>query len=142
MMSSDLPKKRQKAEVWVNDYTTSPRIKGWLEISTSRNGAFIGGDPDGLRSLAKLLTWLADVDQEAIAGMPDGERCHVHLHAHEPVESFNSLTCFSLETEVCRLDAKGTHSFPRKYLKNPAKRPKQKRAKATTVRASKEENKG
>ena len=42
-------------------------IEGTLEISKNRAGAgvFIGGDPKGLRSLAKILIWLADVDQES-----------------------------------------------------------------------------
>jgi hypothetical protein len=92
----------------------SPGIKGTVEISESPECIFIGGDPEGLRSLARLLVWLADVDQEAIPRMPDGERCHVHLHAGEPVESFNSLTPSSRETELCRLDAKGTGELPQR----------------------------
>ena len=93
----------------------SPGIEGTLEISICDEGILIAGDPDGLRSLARLLTWLADVDQESLPTMPNGERCHVHLHAGEPVESFNSLTAFSEQTELCRLDAKGTGEFPPKY---------------------------
>jgi len=71
----------------------------------------------GLRSLAELLTWLADVDQASLSAQPDGERCHVHLHATD-AEGFNSLTRFSSETEVCRLDAKGTGDFPDHYRKH------------------------
>lgn len=99
---------------WVNDTTGSPRIEGNLEISRRGTGVFIGGDPDALRSLAKLLIWLANVDQESLDAQPDGERCHVHLHARD-AEGFNSLTPFSTETELCRLDAKGTGEFPKKY---------------------------
>ena len=102
---------------WVNDQTAAPKLKGNLEISKSHDGIFIGGDPAGLRSLAKLLNWLADVDQESVSAMPDGERCHVHLHARDPMPSFISLTPFSEETEVCRLDAKGTADLPQKYRK-------------------------
>ena len=103
---------------WVNDMTNSPKINGNLEICTSPTGVFIGGDPDGLRSLAKLLIWLASVDQESLTAQPDGERCHVHLHARD-ADAFNSLTPLSLETEVCRLDAKGTGDLPsaEKYCK-------------------------
>ena len=54
-------------------------IRGNLEVSKSRFGVFIGGDPKGLRSLAKLLNFLADVNQESHPNMPDGEREHVHL---------------------------------------------------------------
>jgi hypothetical protein len=101
---------------WIDDYADSPKIEGNLEISKTRAGIFIGGDPKALRSLARLLTWLANVDQEALSRQPDGERCHVHLHARD-AEGFNSLTPFSSETEVCRLDAKGTGEFPKRYLR-------------------------
>ena len=99
---------------WMNDMTGSPNIEGSLEISKCRTGIFIGGDPAALRSLAKLLTWLANIDQESLSAQPDGERCHVHLHARD-AEGFNSLTPFSIETELCRLDAKGTGEFPEEY---------------------------
>lgn len=110
---------------WINDTIGSPKIEGNLEISVSRAGVFVGGDPDGLRSLARLLNWLANVDQELLLTQPDGERCHVHLHARD-AEGFNSLTPFSVETEVCRLDAKGTGDFPERY-RRPRRRstPKQ-----------------
>jgi hypothetical protein len=101
---------------WVNDMTGSPKIKGNLEISMSEDGIFIGGDPDALRSLARLLVWLADVDQESLPGMPDGERCHVHLYARKAPGPFgDSLTPFSQNTELCRLDAKRTGDFPSRY---------------------------
>jgi hypothetical protein len=92
-------------------------IKGTLEISKGRLGVFIGGDPNGLRSLAKLLMFLADVDQESHPSMPDGEREHTHLYSGQ------HLTQFSLTTEICRLDAKGTGEFPARYLKKPPKKP-------------------
>ena len=98
---------------WVNDMTGSPRIAGNREISTLPNGIFIGGDPDGLRSLPKLLMWLSNVDQESLSSQPDGERFHVHLYAGD-AEGFGSLTRFSEDTELCRLDAKGTGEFPEK----------------------------
>jgi hypothetical protein len=90
-------------------------IKGNLEISKSRAGVLICGDPQGLRSLAKLLVWLADVDQEALPTMPDGEREHVPLYCSLPYQQLNS---FSVSTELCRLDAKGTGEFPKKYRQN------------------------
>jgi len=94
-----------------------PKIFGNLEISKTRSGIFIGGDPRAFRSLAKLLVWLADIDQDGLSSQPDGERCHVHLHARDAV-GFNSLTSFSCETEICRLDAKGTGELPKKYQKS------------------------
>jgi hypothetical protein len=99
---------------WVNDMRHCQRIEGNLEISSHKHGVFIGGDPKGFRSLARLLIWLADVDQESLSAQPDGERCHIHLHAND-TEGFNSLTPFSNETEICRLDAKGTGEFPGYY---------------------------
>jgi hypothetical protein len=94
-------------------YPACPRvIKGTLEISKSRSGVFIGGDPQGLRSLAKILVWLAEMDQEAHPNMPDGEREHTHLFIDPP---YSHLTRFSVTTELCRLDAKGTGEFPEKY---------------------------
>jgi hypothetical protein len=108
---------------WVNSTVGCPKINGTLEISESRAGIFIGGDPIALRSLAELLIWLADVDQESLSSQPDGERYHVHLHTRD-AEGFNSLTPFSSETELCRLDAKGTGEFPEKYRKLCEKRKK------------------
>jgi len=105
----------------VNDTTGSPRIRGILELSRSEEGILIGGDPEGLRALAGLLAWLASVDQNSLTGMPEGERFHVHLHARD-AEGFNSLTWFSEETEVCRLDAKGTGELPEKYQKRLSQR--------------------
>jgi hypothetical protein len=97
-----------------------PRIKGNLEISKSRCGVFIGGDPQGLRSLAKLLNWLADVDQESHPTMPDGEREHIPLYPNAPYEQ---LTRYSVATELCRLDAKGTGEFPKKYRRKVSNAP-------------------
>src|SRR5689334_18222115 len=101
---------------WVNDMTSSPRIEGRLEISKSRDGILIAGDPTGLHSLAKLVAWLADVNQETKEGIPIGERCHVHLYPRDKPSGFgDTLTHFSENTEICRLDAKGTGQFPERY---------------------------
>lgn len=99
----------------------SPAMEGNLEISKERRGIFIGGDPEGLRSLGRLLIWLADVDQELVPGMPDGERYHVRLWAKDPAR-IGSLTPFSQDTEVCRLDAKGMGRFPTRYRGIPRKK--------------------
>jgi hypothetical protein len=99
------------------------RISGTLEISKSREGVFIGGDPQGLRSLANLLIWLANVDQKKHPSMPDDEREHVHLYS-DPASVASCLTRFSVTTELCRLDAKGTGEFPEKYSNFGKKTPK------------------
>ena len=79
-----------------------PHIVGQLEISHSENGIFIGGDPAGLKSLAALVAWLAEVDQESMPHLPDGEREHLHLHP-------GCQLCRNSEaTEIGRLDAKGS----------------------------------
>ena len=92
---------------------TYPGVVGHIEISHGKHGVFIGGNPQGLRSLARLLTFLADVDQDKIP-MPKGERDHTHLHPG------CQLSKNSMETEVCRLDAKGTGKFPKSTnLHNP-----------------------
>jgi hypothetical protein len=105
---------------WVNDMRGHPRIEGNLEISRSGTGIFIGGDPDALRSLAKLLDWVADVDQDSLRLQPVGERFHVHLRARD-APGFNSLTPFSCETEICRLDAKVTGELPERYRRRAAR---------------------
>ncbi|MCA9410054.1 MAG: hypothetical protein KC944_02510 [Candidatus Omnitrophica bacterium] len=92
-----------------------PGIKGTLEISINENDeVFIGGDPKGLKSLAAVLNWLADVDQEK-TNMPEDEREHVHLRPKMSSDDGGELTEFSDETEVCRLDAKGSGKFPDHY---------------------------
>jgi hypothetical protein len=106
---------------WVNDMRGSPRIEGSLEISKSKDGILIAGDPAALRSLAELITWLANLDQESRSGVPKGERCHVHLYSCDLPEFGKALTRFSEDAEICRLDAKGTGDFPEKY-REPNKR--------------------
>lgn len=49
-------------EPWVNSSVGCPWIEGHVEISAHKHGVFIGGDPAGLRSLAKVLEWLANRD--------------------------------------------------------------------------------
>lgn len=90
-------------EAWVNSSEGAPRICGKLHISSESQRVVVVGDPDALRSLARLLVWIADKDQEAIVGQPVGERFHVHLW---PEELGGCLVQSSLETELCRLDAK------------------------------------
>ncbi|MCY2943680.1 MAG: hypothetical protein NT142_03970 [Planctomycetota bacterium] len=102
---------------WVNHNFGYPKIVETLEISVSRYGIFIGGDPSGLLSLSKLLEWVAKIDQENLENIPTGQRFHIHLHSNELVKEFNSLNRFSKETQICRLDAKGTGELPKKYNK-------------------------
>jgi len=85
-------------------------IDGIVEISRHRYGVLISGDPSGLSQLARLILWLAKVDQSQCDTMPDGERIHVHLYPGR------QLTPSSVDVEVSRLDAKGTGAFPARYI--------------------------
>jgi hypothetical protein len=75
----------------------------WQEV-------LIHGDPDGLKSLAKLLLKLADLNQDSVDGLPIGAREHIHLRP-----KFD-LANSSVEVIVGRLDGKGTGAFYDKYI--------------------------
>lgn len=76
----------------------------WKEI-------LIHGDPEGLKSFARLLMKLADTNQEDVDGLPIGARVHIHLRP-----KFD-LSNSSEEVIVGRLDAKGTGYFYDRYIK-------------------------
>jgi hypothetical protein len=67
----------------------------------------ITGNPKGLLYLAKLLTDLANVDQEKVEYLSVGDREHSHLC---PSYQLNEYSC---EVEICRADAKGTGEYPK-----------------------------
>ena len=118
-MSNSSPINRDMTTpAWIKD---KPEIEGELEISRREHEVLIAGDPKGLQTLGNLLIWLANFNQEAVPGMPDGERYHVPLHPYHSTEIPGCLTSFSDETELCRLDAKGSGRFPEKYnaIKDP-----------------------
>jgi len=81
----------------------------WEGKIEKRNEVLIHGDPEGLRSLAKLLLNLADVDQNSITDLPVGAREHVHLRPKL------ELSDSSIQVIVGRLDAKGTGAFYDRY---------------------------
>ena len=91
------------------DKLTFPRIEGNIEIVADDDRIVIAGDPVGLKSLANSLLFLADVNQEEVPNMPIGERYHTHLHPGYQISENSD------ETEICRLDAKGTGEFPAHY---------------------------
>lgn len=105
-----------------------PEIKGNLEIvAVEKEDEFEGkiekwtevmihGDPDGLRSLAKLLLQLADFDQETNPNLPAGAKEHEHLQPNF------ELSSNSFQTIIGRLDAKATGEFHKGYIpKNGSK---------------------
>jgi hypothetical protein len=72
----------------------------------------IHGDPEGLKSFAKLLIDIADLNQEKVNDkyLPTGAREHYHLRPG--IELANS----SVQVIVGRLDAKGTGAFYKGYI--------------------------
>ena len=75
----------------------------WKEI-------LIHGDPEGLKSFAKILIKLAEQNQDNVDGLPVGAREHIHLRPKY------DLSRSSEEVIVGRLDAKGTGDFYDKYI--------------------------
>ncbi|WP_312194831.1 MULTISPECIES: Imm32 family immunity protein [Epilithonimonas] len=87
-------------------------IDGDLDIFSYQNDdnetkIMIHGDPEGLRSFAKLLLEIADLKQEEVSEeyLPIGAREHYHLRPK--IE----LSKSSNEVIVGRLDAKGTGDY-------------------------------
>lgn len=74
------------------------------------NEVLIHGDPEGLKSFARLLMKLADANQDEIIGLPIGAREHIHLRPQF------DLSNSSEEVVVGRLDAKGTGDFYDRYV--------------------------
>lgn len=74
------------------------------------NDILIHGDPEGLRSLAKLLLKLAELDQDTITDLPVGAREHYHLQPKL------DLSDSSEQVIIGRLDAKGTGAFYDRYI--------------------------
>jgi len=85
-------------------------IEKWQEV-------MIHGDPEGLRSFAKLLIEIADLNQESRTDLPIGAREHYHLSPNL------ELSKSSVQTIVGRIDAKGTGRFYDRYIaKDSAKK--------------------
>lgn len=72
----------------------------------------IHGNPEGLKSLAKLLIEIAEINQEKVEDkyLPVGAREHYHLRPG--IE----LSKSSMEVIIGRLDAKGTGEFYASYI--------------------------
>ncbi|MDT3404430.1 Imm32 family immunity protein [Mucilaginibacter terrae] len=78
-------------------------VEKWQEV-------LIHGDPEGLRSLAKLLVKIADFNQEDEISLPTGAREHVHLRPDLHISKS------SVQVIVGRLDAKSTGAFYDRYV--------------------------
>ncbi len=77
----------------------------WSEV-------LIHGNPEGLKSLAKLLMEIAELNQNDTEDkqLPTGARAHVHLR---PGMELSKSSC---EIIVGRLDAKGTGMFYDRFI--------------------------
>jgi hypothetical protein len=97
--------------------TKGNEIEGELDIVVSRNEdeadeVLIHGNPEGLRSLAKLLLEIAELNQEEVDDkyLPVGAREHHHLRPNiELSKSSNNVI-------IGRLDAKGTGKFYERFV--------------------------
>jgi len=89
--------------VTVNEDELDGEKMEWKEIQ-------IHGDPEGLKSFARLLIKLADLRQDDLDELPVGAREHIHLKPKY------DLSVSSEEVIVGRLDAKGTGAFYGKYI--------------------------
>ena len=78
-----------------------PRPTGRISITDEDGKVVIAGDPEGLRSLGRLLTWLGDADQEQWPYLWPGGHAHIHLYPKD------DMSAESREVELVRLDAKG-----------------------------------
>lgn len=78
-------------------------IKKWQEV-------LIHGDPEGLRSFAKLLIKIADLNQENETDLPIGAREHYELRPNL------ELSKSSAQAIVGRIDAKGTGQFYNRFV--------------------------
>ena len=88
-----------------NEDEDEGEIVRWDEI-------LIHGDPEGLKSFAKLLIEIADLNQEKVDDkhLPVGAREHYHL------DPGFELAKSSVRVIVGRLDAKGTGAFYDRYI--------------------------
>ncbi len=87
-------------------------IEKWDEV-------LIHGNPEGLKSLAKLLLEIAELNQEEVEDkyLPNGAREHYHLRPN--IE----LSISSNNVIIGRLDAKGTGEFYQRFIpKNKLKK--------------------
>ena|ERR1700753_969270 len=78
-------------------------IEKWRDV-------LIHGDPEGLRSFARLLMKLADLNQDKVDDLPIGAREHIHLRPKW------DLGKNSVQTIIGRIDAKGTGRFYDSYV--------------------------
>ena len=77
-----------------------PKLQGSIKITDEAGKIVIAGDPEGLRSLGTLLTWLADQDLDSWPYLQKGQHAHLHVYP-----SFD-ISEASREVELMRIDPK------------------------------------
>jgi hypothetical protein len=77
-----------------------PELSGNIKITDESGVILIAGDPEGLRSLGTLLTWLADQDLDTWPYLQKGKHAHLHIY---PRHDINEA---SREVELMRMDVK------------------------------------
>lgn len=78
-----------------------PKLTGTISIKEEEGKIVIAGDPEGLRSLGRLLIWLGDTNLEQWPYLPAGGHAHLHIY---PKDDISADSC---AVELMRLDAKG-----------------------------------
>ncbi|HTG00238.1 MAG TPA: hypothetical protein VK654_06590 [Nitrospirota bacterium] len=77
-----------------------PRLHGNIKITDEACKIVIAGDPEGLRSLGELFSWLADQDLETWPYLQKGQSAHLHVYPRIDISED------SREIELVRIDTK------------------------------------
>ena len=77
-----------------------PKLSGNVTITDEEGKIMIAGDPEGLRSLGRLLTWLADQDLDTWPHLQEGQQAHLHIYPRIDISEA------SREVELMRVDMK------------------------------------
>jgi hypothetical protein len=86
-----------------NEAEFEGEIEKWQDV-------LIHGDPEGLRSFAKLWVKIADLNQDIMPDLPTGAREHYHLRTNL------ELSKSSVQVIIGRIDAKGTGLLYDRYI--------------------------
>lgn len=77
-----------------------PKLSGNITITDEEGRIVIAGDPEGLRSLGALLSWLADQDLDTWPHLKKGQQAHLHIYPRIDISDA------SREVELMRIDTR------------------------------------